>query len=408
VKILFHTINYIPELTGIGKFSGEMGSWFAEQGHDVRVVTTPPYYPEWKIRAGYRKYWYAREMIKGAKVIRCPFWVPEHPTGLKRILHLASFSLSAFPVLLYQSVFWRPDVVCVVKPPAFSLPTAKLAAMLGGARSWLHVQDLEVDAAFTMGILKGKWLRKIVLGLESWLMRRFDLVTTISDRMLEKIKGKGIVAEKSTLFPNWVDTSAIFPGEHPSVYRSELAILPGTMVALYSGNMGEKQGLETLIDAARHLRGEARIQFVLCGEGAVRAQLEKDAQDLDNVTFLPLQPLERLNDFFNMADVHLLPQRADAADLMMPSKLGGMLASGRPVIAGALPGTEVAQAVEGAGIVVPPDDGEAFAVALRELADAQGRRAALGRAARQRALDFWDRDKILNACERRLIELCQK
>ncbi|MBT6187030.1 MAG: colanic acid biosynthesis glycosyltransferase WcaI, partial [Rhodospirillales bacterium] len=95
MKILFHTINYIPELTGIGKFSGEMGSWFAEQGHDVRVVTTPPYYPEWKIRAGYRKYWYAREMIKGAKVIRCPFWVPEHPTGLKRILHLASFSLSA-------------------------------------------------------------------------------------------------------------------------------------------------------------------------------------------------------------------------------------------------------------------------------------------------------------------------
>ena len=95
MKILIHSINYLPELTGIGKFTGEMGSWLAAQGHDLRVVTTPPYYPEWRIPDGYRKYWYASETIAGVRVYRCPFWVPRHLKSWKRILHLASFSLSA-------------------------------------------------------------------------------------------------------------------------------------------------------------------------------------------------------------------------------------------------------------------------------------------------------------------------
>lgn len=402
VKILIHSINYLPELTGIGKFTGEMGSWLAARGHGVRVVTTPPYYPEWRIPSRYRKRWYGRERIAGADVIRCPFWVPAQPSSWKRVVHLASFSASAFPALLWQAMVWRPDIVFVVKPPAFSLPGGLLAAVLGGAKSWLHVQDFEVDAAFEMGLLKGGVLRRAVLDLESWFMRRYDFASSISERMLEKLRAKGVPADISTLFPNWADIEHVCPLDRPSTYRAALGIPAGSLVALYSGNMGDKQGLEVLVDVARGLGDDRTIRLVLAGDGAARARLEAEARGLANVTFLPLQPLEKLNELLNLADIHLLPQRADAADLVMPSKLGGMLASGRPVVAGARPGTQVAAAVAGAGLVVPPDDDEAMTEAIRELVAAPGRRAALGRMARERALEQWDRDAILVRFEQKL------
>lgn len=402
MKILLHSINYLPELTGIGKFTGEMGSWLAARGHEVRVVTTPPYYPDWRIPEGYRRRWYASEVIDGVRVIRCPFWVPRRLNSWKRVVHLASFSASALPVLLWQALAWRPDVVLVVKPPAFSLPGGLLAGCLGGARTWLHVQDFEVDAAFEMKLLAGGSLRRAVLGIEAWFMRRYRMASTISERMLEKLLEKGIQESKSILFPNWADTERIVPLAHPSPMRAELGLPAGTVVALYAGNMGDKQGLEVIVDAARRIGPERPVRFVLAGEGAARARLEAAAEGLGNVTILGLQPLDKLNQLLNLADIHLLPQRADAADLMMPSKLGGMLASGRPVIAGARSDTQVARAVTGAGIVIAPDDGAALADAVLTLAEAPGRRAALGRAARERALAEWNRDAILMAFEARL------
>jgi colanic acid biosynthesis glycosyl transferase WcaI len=407
MKILIHSINYLPELTGIGKFTGEMGTWLAARGHDVRIVATPPYYPEWRIRQGYRRFWYAREDIAGAKVWRCPFWVPRRPTSLKRIFHLASFSLSSLPVLLWQALVFRPDVVFVIKPPAFSLPGGLLAALVGGARSWLHVQDFEVDAAFEMKLLSGGWLRRAVLAAEAFWIRRFGFATTISPRMLDKLRAKGVAEERSALFPNWADTENIRPLDRPSSYRAELGLEPGAVIALYSGNMGDKQGLATILDAARRTADLGLVHFILAGEGAARERLEEEARGLANVTILDLQPLERLNEFLNLADIHLLPQRADAADLVMPSKLGGMLASGRPVVAGAGPGTQVADAVTGAGIVVAPDDGAAMAEAIVELAAAPGRRAALGKAARERALAQWDREAILLQVEGILVGMAR-
>lgn len=407
MKILIHSINYLPELTGIGKFTGEMGSWLAARGHDVRVVTTPPYYPEWRIPPGYRRYGYARETIAGVRVVRCPFWVPKRLSGWTRVAHLASFSASALPVLLFQGAVFRPDVVFVVKPPAFSLPGGLAAAVLGGARSWVHVQDFEVDAAFEMKLLRGGRLRRLVLGFEAWWLRRYRVASTVSDRMLEKLLAKRVDPARAVLFPNWADVERIRPLDAPSPMRARLGLKPGTVVALYSGNMGDKQGLETVVDAARRVAGLGVVHFVLAGEGAARARLEAAARGLANVTFLPLQPVEALNDLLGLADIHLLPQRADAADLMMPSKLGGMLASGRPVIAGARAGTEVAAAVDGAGVVVPPDDGEALAAAVTELASAPGRRAALGRAARARAEAGWNRETILARFEARLRDLAQ-
>jgi colanic acid biosynthesis glycosyl transferase WcaI len=145
LKILIYGINYFPELTGIGKYTGEMALWLASRGHEVRVVTAPPYYPAWSVRGDYRGKFYltenaARQNPAEPVVFRTPLYVPQKPTGLKRVAHLASFMIGSLPVMLRQA-FWQPDVVFTVEPTFFCAPVALLIAMASGAASWLHVQD---------------------------------------------------------------------------------------------------------------------------------------------------------------------------------------------------------------------------------------------------------------------------
>lgn len=398
MKILLYGINYAPELTGIGKYSAELAEWLAARGHDVSVVTAPPYYPQWRVHDGYRAGRYRKETRAGVTVRRAPLWVPARPGGAKRLLHLASFALSSLPSLL-RAAAGRPDLILVVEPALFCAPAAWLAARLCGARAWLHIQDYEVDAAFDLGLLKGAWLRAAVRRAERWLMRRFDRVSTISGRMLDLALYKGVEPDKAVLLPNWIDVHAIAP-DRAGDLRAELGIPTDAVVALYSGNMGGKQGLETLAQVARLLEGDERLWFVFCGQGPARAPLQAQCQGLARVRFLDLQPAARLAALLNTADIHLLPQRAGAADLVMPSKLTGMLASGRPVVCGAARGTELAGVVAHCGLVTPPEDAVAMAEAVRKLAGNAQIRETLGAAARRHALDHLHVDAVLAAAER--------
>ena len=409
MKLLFYGINFSPELTGIGKYTGEMAAWMAQAGHEVRVITAPPYYPDWQVGEGHSASRYRSEDWNGVRVLRCPLWVPQQPGGLKRLLHLGSFALSSLPVLCAQWR-WKPDVVWVVEPPLMCAPAAAGFAALRGSKSWLHIQDYEVDAAFDLGLVKGEGLRRAVQGAERWLMRRFDIVSTISGRMVDRALDKGAAPERVLHFRNWVDIGGIAPLHTPSDYRAELGLADDAVVALYSGNMGNKQGLEILADVARLLQDEPRIQFVLGGKGSGRAELQARCEGLNNVRFLDLQPLERLNQWLGLADVHLLPQRADAADLVMPSKLTGMLASGRSVLATALPHTELSRVVEhdaACGLVVPPENPTAMAEALRALALDPTRRAELGANGRRYAEAQLSQDAVLRRFEAQLLALVQ-
>lgn len=397
MQILLYGINFAPELTGIGKYTGEMAAWLAARGHDVRVVTAPPYYPAWAVSPGYSSGAYRTEQWQGVQVVRCPLWVPRQPGGAKRLLHLASFAVSSLPVLLAQ-VFWRPQVVWVVEPALFCAPAAWGVARLSGAKAWLHVQDFEVDAAFDLGLLKGQRIRAWVAGVERWLMRRFDVVSTISLRMHQRLLAKGVDASRARLAVNWVDM-AQFARPSPdgmAAYRRQLSLPQDAVVALYSGNMGGKQGLEILAELARQCPA---VQYVFCGNGAGRADLVARCQGLPNVHFLELQPAERLPDLLGMADIHLLPQRADAADLVMPSKLTGMLASARPVVATAHAGTELAAVVQTCGLVVPPEDPAALAQAVHTLATDRALRQRLGEAGYAYAQAHLDRDAVLRQFE---------
>lgn len=405
LRILLHGINYSPELTGIGKYSGEMAEWLAARGHRVRVVTAPPYYPAWRVRTDYRAWSYKTEPGNGpddVRVYRCPIYVPRRPSGNTRLLHLGSFMLSSLPIMLSQAQ-WRPDVVLTVEPTLLSSVAGVTTARLAEAVAWLHVQDFEVDAAFGLGLLPGEGrAHRLAEMLDRRTMCLFDHISTVSEKMMQRLPEKGVPIEKTVMFPNWVDTDVIAPLPGVSRLRQQLGLGPERMVLMYAGNMGMKQGLELLPLLAQEFAPDPRIHFVFCGDGAYHAQLAAMVRGAANVTMLPLQPFDRLNDLLNAADIHLLPQRPDAADLVMPSKLTGMLASGRPVIATAAPGTQVALALGSCGIAVPPLDNSALFTAVRTLADEPQMRHALGVAARAHAVEHLGRERVLERFEAEL------
>jgi colanic acid biosynthesis glycosyl transferase WcaI len=394
MKILIYSANFAPEPTGIGKYSGEMAAWLAAHGHEVRAVVAPPYYPQWQVDPGYRWPPFRREEWKGVDVWRAPLWVPKSPGGGARVLHLLSFAFTSFPVMLYQ-VFWQPDLVISVAPAFVCTPAALVTARLCGAQAWLHMQDFEADIAFRMKLLRGALLQRIVLRMESWILRRFDSVSTISSRMVHKLLEKGVPQERVRFFPNWVDMGHIRPASSSGTYRSQLGIATDAIVVLYSGTLGSKQGLMVVPATAARLAARNDIVFVVCGDGVMKPVLEAACAGLPSTRFIPLQPFERLGDLLCMADIHLLPQSLGAEDLVLPSKLSGMLASGRPVIATCQVGTEIDAVVSTCGIVVPPEDSAALADAICRLADDSELRTHLGRCARVYAEDNFDRDVVL-------------
>jgi colanic acid biosynthesis glycosyl transferase WcaI len=299
-------------------------------------------------------------------------------------------------------------VVLTVAPAFVCAPAGWAVARLCGAKAWLHVQDFEVDVAFQMGLLSGGVLQRAVLAAERWMLRRFDRVSSISGRMLERLRAKGVAPGRIRALPNWVDVDAVRPLGRPSAYRAELGIASDAVVALFSGTLGAKQGLLLIPQAARLLAHRADIVFVVCGSGVMQAPLAEACAGVANVRLLPLQPAERLPELLNLADIHLLTQSPGAEDLVLPSKLSGMLSSGRPVVATCRPDTEIAQVIEDCGLLVPPEDAAALAAAVGALADDAARRSAMGSRARQVAEQRMGTAAVLGALQAELQQCIQE
>jgi len=404
VKILIYGVNYSPELTGVGKYSGEMAAWLAEKGHDVRVVTAPPYYPEWKVSHLYVNA-YKREFIDGVEVFRCPLYVPVKPSGIKRIVHLASFALSSFPVMLKQ-ILWRPDVIVVIEPPLFCAPTAWLIARVSSARCWLHVQDFEVDAAFDLGIIPFSWMKKFVLFIESWLMRRFDKVSTISNSMMQRLQQKGV--GNPVFFPNWADFSKIqYDKQGRKEFRTEFCASSEQCLCLYSGNIAVKQGLDILLEVASSLPD---YLFVICGDGVNKKALQAQAglKELQNIVFIPLQPLEKLSALLSAADIHLVIQKSGAADLVLPSKLTNILAMGGAAVVTAEENTELGQLAQGDYACVyrcDPEQEESLAGAIVRLHQDKKLLNTVQVNAKKYAHEYIASEKVLKTWEKEMLDL---
>lgn len=389
--VLIVGLNYAPEQVGIGPFTRGMAVGLAARGHDVRVIAGKPYYPQWRAQGDFGPGWRSSREA-GVTVTRCPHYVPATPSGLKRIIHLASFGLSALPPVL-RAIRHRPKVVICIAPALLSVPVAWLAARLSGAKLWVHVQDFEVEAALATGLVNGGLAARLARRLENGLLRLADRVSSISPQMCARLLAKHVDPARVSELRNWANAPAPDPAGG-AVYRAQWG-LGEQRVALYSGNVANKQGIEIVIEAARLLAHRSDLCFVICGEGPNRARLEEQASGLANVQFHGLQPAERMGELLALATVHLLPQIAGAADLVLPSKLANMLASGRPVVATAEEGTGLHDEVTGCGLNVRPGDAFALAAAIETLLDDTALAERLGQEGQRRAAERWAQNAIV-------------
>ncbi|MFM5932096.1 MAG: WcaI family glycosyltransferase [Novosphingobium sp.] len=392
LPVLIVGLNYAPEPVGIGPFTTGMATGLAQRGHAVQVVTGRPYYPQWQAYAGSRRGW-ATSIENGVRVTRCPHYIPARPSGLRRVVHLASFAASALVPAL-NAARRKPRLVICIAPALLSVPVAWLAAKVARAPLWIHIQDFEVEAAFATGLLQAGTAARLARWVENRLLRLADRVSTISPQMCARLKAKGIAISRIVELRNWANAPAPDPS-HGAAYRSEWN-LGDRRVALYSGNIANKQGIEIVVEAARLLKDRPDLTFVICGEGPNRERLESLAAGLSNIQFHALQPAERMGELLALADVHLLPQIAGAADLVLPSKLANMLWSGRPVVATTAGGTGLHAEVSGCGLVTEPGDASAFAAAIAELLDQPERARQLGECGQARAAQRWEKEAILS------------
>jgi colanic acid biosynthesis glycosyl transferase WcaI len=367
--------NFSPELTGIGKYNGEMIDKLASLGYHCTVVTSYPYYPQWKVQEAYKNTsgWFKKEQKvsigaggSSIKIFRCPHYIPKKPTGLKRIIADFSFCFSAgikVFLLLFTKKF---DFVLVVAPPFQLGLLGILYQKIKGARFLYHIQDLQIDAARDFNLIKSKFVINTLLKVERYILKRADVVSSISQGMIKKIEIK--YQREVVFFPNWVDTKLFFPIPEKEKLKIEFGFAASDKIILYSGAIGEKQGLEAILEAAKALVNNLALKFVICGSGPYKDKLRalKESQQLDNVIFLPLQPLEKLNSFLNMADIHLVLQRANAADLVMPSKLTAILSVGGAAIITANEGSSLYDVVSAhkMGILIEPENEAALAAAI--------------------------------------------
>ena len=334
-RILFIGYNFSPELTGIGKYSGEMMHWLAQEGHHCCVFTAYPYYPYWKVQEPYRKnrFWYKKETKhyeSGGRlnIIRCPMYVPNKPNGLKRMLLDTSFSISALlgstPILFQKKFDW---VITVA--PSFQLGLIGVfQKKIRGAKHLYHIQDMQIEAAQDLGIIKSNNLLKMLYKVEHYIFQNTDVISSISEGMIDRIGKKA--HKPISLFPNWTETNNFFPIKEKGQLKEKFGFKLNDYVVLYSGAIGEKQGLEAILETAKALNSHRNLQFIICGTGPYKEILKNKAErmELDNVSFMPLQPKEEFNTFLNMADMHLIIQKEKASDLVMPSKLTTILAVG--------------------------------------------------------------------------------
>lgn len=406
MRILIYDINYAPELTGVGKYTGEMGAWLAQNGHTVRVITAMPYYPEWAIHDRYKGRGWFTEIIEGVTVHRCPFYVPGKATTLKRILHETSFVLSSLPYWLRLLVGRRYDMVIGISPPfqAGLLPT--LYSLLRKVPLWYHIQDLQVDMAKELGMIRNESFLNLLFSIETLILKHCTVVSTISEGMVQKVNKKEGVTVPCVLFPNWVDERLIRPLPPEASLRAEFGLRPTDRVVLYAGSLGEKQGLELIIEAAAYYATRPEVQFVVVGSGGGKVRLKAliQAYQLTNVVFYPLQPYEKLSALLATADVHLVLQKKSASDLVLPSKLTSILAAGGCALVSAMPGTTLYEVVatNQMGILIEPESVEALVAGIGQALD--GDTTSYRQQARTYAQQYLSKEAILQAFSQRLLQ----
>jgi colanic acid biosynthesis glycosyl transferase WcaI len=384
MRILVLGINYAPEQTSVAPFATGFCEDLAANGNKVIVVTAFPYYPEWRVWEGYRGSLYRKECINGVTVHRVAHYVPRKPSRLiERLAYDISFTVNCFLAALFTG---GCDLIYCYCPPPTVAFAAYLLGLIKGAAYVMKVSDLASDVALATGIMKPGFAIRLARMFEAFSYRKAKAVICVCQGFIDRLRERGVSEEKLHLIPDWGDTENLRPGEAGSAFRLANQLSTKQFLVFHTGNMGKKQRLMNVVNAAEASRNERDLKWIIVGQGEEKSQLEEEIsrRGLTNTMMLPLQPAELLTGMYGSADLLLLNQAASVEDAVIPSKLLTYMGAGRAIVAAVSEKSEAARQIHRAdcGVVVPPENPEALAAAVLLLRKDAGLRRRLGANAR--------------------------
>jgi len=384
MRILFLTTYFRPDIASTGVIMSKLADEFVARGHQLTILTSVPHYENNRVWPEYSKKLIYTETNGSTQIYRLHTHIAQDKANkFQRALSYGSFSLLS---LLRGMSLPRHDVILAPSPPLSNGVIADFLGRFRGVPFIYCVQDIWPDVAIRAGLLKSERAIRSLKRMENYVYRRAAGVTVLSQGFRDNLLAKGVPDEKISVIPNFIDTEFVTPQPKQNSF-SKTHNLEGKFVVLFAGNMGFSQGLETVLDAAKLLRDNPNIEFLMVGNGASRdgAQTYLQGLGIDNVRFLPYQPQEQLPAMYGTADVCLIPLRRGFTTESVPCKLFTIMAAGRPAIAAVDPGSETWNLLQRAnsGICVEPESPGALAEAILRYYRDPGARAEAGRSARE-------------------------
>ena len=401
MRVLVLNQYFAPDRSATAQLLTELCEDLTAAGHDVHaLVGRPSYNPEARTKSRGLLSHESHGKVRVTRVWSTAF----HREGMGgRLANYASYlTTSALGILTLE----RPDVVLAwTDPPPVGLVGA-LTPRLRRVPLVVTMQDVFPEVALRLGMLASPVAIWAMRAMRNTIIRRGSRVVAVGRDQRSRLLSLGVPDVKVEIIPNWMDGRLTRPLQGMSALRRQLG-WEDRFVVMHSGNIGLSQDLDTVLDAADRLRGEQKIVFAIAGDGASKHRLEQDARRraLNNVRFLPYQPKASLGESLGLADIHLIALRRGLAGYIVPSKLYGVMAAGKPFIASVEPGSEPAliAAEHQCGIRVDPGDALALTSAILRCREAPI--TDMGRRARSAFERLYDRPIATRAYERLLQEV---
>ena len=404
MRVLILSVNFAPEFTGIAPYTTAL-AYHLSKSHEVTVVAGLPHYPEWRVAPEWR-HWRSVEHRDNLEIIRLSHYVPPTQDTVRRGTYEMTWATRA----LVEGLRHPADVVIGVVPALLTSHLAALVARRHHAPFGIVVQDIMSRAVAQSGIKGGKSAAGATARVEGSGLRRADGVCTIHPRFASVlVEHYGVSAEKVRVIYNWSHIK--LPQGDRNGFRQRMGWTDGQIVALHSGNMGLKQDLDNVVEAARLSQGQdASVHFVLIGDGNQRRRLTSAAAGLSQIEIRDGVPSKDFPDLLAAADVLLVNERAGVLEMSLPSKLTSYLAAGRPIVAATEAASATAELVgaSSGGIITPPADPQGLLDAVRDIAADPSKAAELGRSGQQFARDELDSESALAAYQEWIEHLCDE
>lgn len=389
MKWLLITAYFPPEIGSASFLFYELGRELARQGERVTVITGFPTYnvnPK-SLPDKYRKGCCLKENIDGMDVIRVrtlslPRYVPV-ARGIEQFI-------TAF-LFFWRGLFIRQEDaerILVYSPPLPLGLTAYGLSRMKRAPFVFNLQDIFPQSAIDLGVLKSRMLIKFFRGLERFIYKKANVVTCHSEGNRDHVISCGGRAGKIRVVPNWVNTDEIFPGPRRNSFSREWGI-EGKFVVSFAGVIGYSQDIDIVLDSVQYLKNCPDLCFVIVGDGVVKDRLVKRAREsgVNNVLFVPMQPKEIYPLILHSSDVCIATLKREVKTPVVPSKILGIMAAGKPVVASMDLSGDAPKIIKEAacGICVEPEDAKMFSEAILKFYNDRGLAEEYGKNGRKYA-----------------------